>query len=402
MKTRREDEQAKPGALLATVEELEVVVEKLVAGGEGFARWEGIPIFVPRSAPGDHLRVRLIERRPDYGRAEILEILKAGPGRRVAPCGYFGECGGCDLQHIDDELQATLKAAAVRETLVRLGGVSTEVPVEIVFGAAWGYRQRAQLHTQVDDQAAIRVGFHARRGHTLVAVDSCPVLVPELEAQLPRLAERLPSPPPKRLDLLVGDDGALSSAPRGTDLPHGEVEIAVGGLDYQLDARCFFQTHRQLLPDLVRQVVGEWRGSLAYDLFAGVGFFSLPLAALYDRVVAVEGDRTSGRYLQRNARLNRLKGLEYVHSAVESWVPRLPEGVDRVVVDPPRAGLSGKIREFLCQRKPRHLTYASCHPATLARDLRALDRAFVLEHLSLVDLFPQTGHMEVVAQLRGR
>lgn len=396
---RHRDENPRPR--LADLDELELVVEKLIAGGDGFARWNGIPIFVPRSVPGDRLRVRLVERQRDYGRAEIVEILEEGPGRRIAPCAFFGRCGGCDLQHIEDELQAKLKAAAVHETLVRLGGVSSDIPLEIILGSPWGYRQRAQVHSSTDGEQ-VRIGFHPRRGHELVAVDSCPVLVPELEQVLGTLPRRLPTPPPERLDLLVGDAAALSTAPRTETLPHGAVEISVGDFTYALDARCFFQSHRQLLPRLVQEVVGEWRGREAYDLFAGVGFFSLPLAGLYDRVVAVEGDRTSGRYLQRNSRRARTEGLDYVHSAIESWITQLPDRVDRVIVDPPRMGLSGKIKEYLCQRRPRQLTYASCHPATLARDLKGLDRSFKIDSLSLIDLFPQTGHMEVVAQLSSK
>ena len=100
-----------PAAIrLAEVDELVLDIEKLVAGGEGFGRYQGIPIFVPRSAPGDRLRVRVTERRTDYGRGEIVEILEPGPGRRPPPCSHFGSCGGCDLQHLEDEIQTELKA----------------------------------------------------------------------------------------------------------------------------------------------------------------------------------------------------------------------------------------------------------------------------------------------------
>jgi len=389
------------GARLASVEELEVVVEKLIAGGDGLARWHGIPIFVPRSAPGDRLRVRMVERRTDYGRAEILEVLSAGPGRRTPPCPHFGQCGGCDLQHLDDELQPELKARAVYETLARLGGVKAVVPVKIVKGAAWAYRQRAQIHTAGQGKD-LRVGFRARRGSELVVVDSCPILVPELESQLASLANVLPSVPPGRLDLVAGDEGAWSTAPKTPLLPHGEIQITVGELSYDLDARCFFQAHRQLLPDLVRHVVGQWQGDQAYDLYAGVGLFSLPLAQLYGRVVAVEGDSVAGRFLKRNARRSRLEQLHFVHSAVESWIGKLPDRPDRVVVDPPRTGLSRQVCRKLCQLQPHRLTYASCHPATLARDLKILAEVFEIEKIILIDLFPQTGHMEVVAQLVGR
>lgn len=399
--TVQPEESVSAGARLADVDELEVVVEKLIAGGDGLARWQGIPIFIPRSAPGDRLRVRLVERRTDYGRAEILEVLTAGPGRRTPPCPHFGQCGGCDLQHLEDELQSELKAEAVRETLSRLGGVPATAPAELVRGAAWAYRQRVQVHTAGQGED-LRVGFRARRGSELVTVDTCPILVPELEGQLASLAQALPPVPPKRLDMVVGDGGALSTAPQTPLLPQGEVQIKVGELSYELDARCFFQAHHGLLEKLTEHVVGPWRGNQAFDLYAGVGLFSLPLAMHYDQVVAVEGDRVAGRFLKRNARRNRLEHLRFVHSAVESWIEKLPDRSDRVVVDPPRTGLSRQVCGWLSSRRPRRLTYVSCHAATLARDLRHLSEAFEIERLVLIDLFPQTGHMEVVAQLVAR
>jgi 23S rRNA (uracil1939-C5)-methyltransferase len=383
---------------LADVDEIEVEVEKLVAGGHGLARWRGVPIFIPRSAPGDRLRVRIVERRTDYGRAEIVEILAPGEGRRSPPCPHFGTCGGCDLQHLEDALQADLKASAVRETLGRLGRVASSVPTELIRGAAWAYRQRAQVHTTGRDED-VQVGFFSRRGRAVVQVESCPVLVPELESLIPNLVEALPAAPPRRIDLLVGDDGALSSAPRAAGLPHREVSITVGRYRYELDARCFFQAHRELLPRLVEEVVGPWKGRQAFDLYAGVGLFSLPLAGRYDQVLAIEGDGVAGRFLRRNARRERTESLDFEHSAVESWIDRLPADTDRVVVDPPRTGLSRRIREQLARRRPRRLTYVSCHAATLARDLKILSEVFEIEKISMFDLFPQTGHMETVAHL---
>ncbi|HZI64819.1 MAG TPA: class I SAM-dependent RNA methyltransferase [Thermoanaerobaculia bacterium] len=387
-----------PAVRLAELEELEVTVERLVEGGEGLARFEGIPIFVPRSAPGDRARVRLVERRPDYGRAEIVELLTPGPGRRAAPCPYFTRCGGCDLQHLEDELQTRWKARAVVETLERLAGIAPPARLEIVAGEAWAYRLRTQLHVEARGERSA-VGYRARRSHELVAVDRCPILVPELEGWLPQLPELLPAAAPKRLDLTVGGDGALSAAPVVAGLPHGEVAIAVGGSTYAYDARCFFQAHRGLLPALVERAVGELEGGTAFDLYCGVGLFTLPLGRRYQRVVGVEGDATAARYARTNARRNRLPNVEIVSRAVEGWVRELPSGASRVVVDPPRAGLSLTVRRLLLDRLPDRLTYVSCHAATLARDLGELKAAYRLESLALLDLFPQTGHMESVAQL---
>ena len=386
---------------LAALDEVEVVVEKLVAGGDGLARADGIPIFVPRSAPGDRARVRIVERRPDYGRAEIVELLEPGPGRREPPCPYFVDCGGCQLQHLEDALQVRYKAEAVVETLSRVGGVTAPPSLEVVACEAWAYRLRTQLHTGRDAEGRVQVGYFARASNTLVPVRACPILDPALEAHLPVLPERLEGggEVPSRLDLLVGDGGELSAAPLAADLPHGEVPLTVGDFTYRLDARCFFQAHRTLVSRLVASAVGAWEGRGAVDLYAGVGLFSLPLGRRYAAVIAVEADRVSARYARGNAKRHRLPHVTVIPQAVESWVGELPSDLDRVVVDPPRGGLLPPVRKALLLRLPARITYVSCHAATLARDLRELLPRYRLESLALFDLFPQSGHMESVAQL---
>jgi 23S rRNA (uracil1939-C5)-methyltransferase len=428
--SERSPETPPPGVRLADVEQIEVTVEKLVAGGDGLARFAGVPLFVPRSAPGDRLRVRVTDRRPDYGRAEIVEVLAPGPGRRQAPCPYFERCGGCDLQHLEDGLQSRLKAEAVVETLERLGGVRLAAPPEVLTAGHWGYRLRTQLHTRRAADGGVEAGYFGRGSHELVPVAACPILVPELEALLPGLPSRLGGSPPRRLDLAAGgvsgrgarrtagtgaadrgagEPAALTTAPVVEGLPHGEVSLSVelpgpGGhrmerFEYAYDARCFFQAHRDLVARLAAVAVGDWRGEAAYDLYAGVGLFALPLARRYARVTAVEGDAVAARYARRNARSHGLDNLEVEHLALESWIGHLPADADRVVVDPPRGGLGRKLRDALLERLPRRLTYVSCHPATLARDLRHLSAAYRLESLTLFDMFPQSGHMEAVAQL---
>jgi 23S rRNA (uracil1939-C5)-methyltransferase len=175
--------------------------------------------------------------------------------------------------------------------------------------------------------------------------------------------------------------------------------VTVGDFIYGFDARTFFQGHRGLLPRLVEAVVGPWEGESAYDLYAGVGLFALPLARRYGRVVAVEADTNATRYIRNNARRNRISNVDVVAKAVESWLPDLPEGIDRVVVDPPRTGLVNKVRQALLKSRPKRLTYVSCHPAALARDLRILIKDYEIEKVTLFDLFPQTGHMETVVQM---
>lgn len=415
--------QGPRGVRLAGVDEVEVRIEKLVAGGDGFARWQGVSLFVPRSAPGDLLRVRITERRPDYGRGEVIEILEPGPGRREPPCPFFVRCGGCDLQHLEDDLQVELKAAATLETLRRLGGIELPGEPEVIAAEPWAYRLRTQLHVDpsvppagpgsewADESSAPGVGYFERGSHDLVAVDRCPILVPELEELLPVLPRRLAGAgadaeggahrPPRRLDLAAGDGGAVTTAPVVQGLPHGPVTQAVAGLEMAFDARSFFQTHRGLLDRLVEVVLGpqEWGGEAAYDLYCGVGLFALPLARRYRRVVGVEGDRVAVRYARNNARKNAVAGVTIEGVAVESWVAELPAGAERVVVDPPRAGCHPRVVDALLEKAPERLTYVSCHAAALARDLRKLAARYRIQHLALLDLFPQSGHMEAVVQL---
>ncbi|MGH9380298.1 MAG: class I SAM-dependent RNA methyltransferase [Thermoanaerobaculia bacterium] len=386
---------------LAELDELTVTVERLVTGGEGLARFEGIPIFIPRAAPGDRLRVRLVERRPGYGRAEIEEILQPGPGRRDPPCPHFARCGGCDLQHLDDALQVRLKVEAVRETLQRLGGLTWPEKVRVVAGESWAYRMRTSLHTR-PVAGGHEVGYFARRSHDLVVVERCPVLVPELERIVERLGRLIPAEGPRRIDLAAGRAGEWTAAPVVEGLDHGPLEIDVEGNTYTYDARCFFQAHRSLLGELVNAAVGIWEGERAVDLYAGVGLFSIPLARRYAGVHAIEGDRVAVRYARTNARRNAVPNLQAEHRTVERWIDLLPAALDRVLVDPPRTGLTRPVRRALLERPPARLTYVSCDAAILARDLKELARSFAVESLTLLDLFPQTGHMETVVQLAAR
>ncbi len=409
-------------AALAGINRLELTIEKLVLGGDGLARWRGMPVFVPRAAPGDVVEARITERRPSYARAEIEEIKAPGPLRREAPCPFYERCGGCQLQHIEDAEQLGLKVAAAMETLRRLGGIDPAQLAacrfeEPVSERTWGYRLRAQVHVDTNPEESVGVGFRRRRSHDLVVVDRCPVLAPALENELRGLSSLLGDRAaaskklPSRLSLATTGlerDDPVVAAPPVDGLPAGELEIDLLGKRLSYDARCFFQAHGGLLESLLLSAVGPFEGEAAVELYAGVGFFSAGLADRYRSVTAVEAESVAARYARNNLRRNGLRHCRVERSAVESWIdrrrggPGLESGLDRVLVDPPRAGLSRKVRSALLNAAPRRLTYVSCDAATLARDLGDLTRDFDLESISFFDVFPQTAHIETVAQLLRR
>jgi 23S rRNA (uracil1939-C5)-methyltransferase len=245
----------------------------------------------------------------------------------------------------------------------------------------------------------LRAGYFARGSHDLVATRVCPILDARLERELAALPERLRSSeaPPRRVDAAVGD-GEPSFAPPVPGLRQGPLLLAAGGFDFEFDPRTFFQAHRGLLPSLIAEVVGEATGKTAWDLYAGVGLFAIPMRERYGQVVAVESDRIAARYLRRNAA--RSRGIDVRNVSVESFVARAPSALpDRVVVDPPRTGLTREVLARLRRLAPALLTYVSCDPATLARDLRSLGEVFAIEAVTFLDLFPQTAHLETVVQL---
>lgn len=383
---------------------IDVTIERLAAGGDALARHEGMVVFVPLAVPGDRVRVRILERKKGYARGEIVEILEASPARRAAPCPHFGSCGGCTWQHLHYQEQVRWKGELVREALLRIGG--TEWTRELVVESAdeWGWRARVQWKVARRRGSLVpAVGYHARKTHEVVDALQCRVLAPELERELAarrtalRDAERLP----EEIHACVGDDGIVT-------LDDAETTRTVGGLAFRTSARAFFQGNRLLLERLVAAALPETAPRIAWDLYAGAGLFTLPLARLDAKVTAVENDPRALGFLHENLRRHDLAERvtvreEGVAGALRALFAEVlsaeREAPDLVLLDPPRTGAADAVPHLL-QVSPKAIVYVSCDPATLARDLRELLRGgYRLRSVRAFDLFPQTHHVEVVARL---
>jgi 23S rRNA (uracil1939-C5)-methyltransferase len=397
-------------------DELTVRIEKLVYGGNGLARVEGQTVFVPFSAPGDLARVRVVERKKGFLRAELLQVLEPGPGRRRAPCPYYGPCGGCQLQHLTYGAQLEAKAGFVREALNRIGKIDwpNEVPVAAAPERELGYRLRVTAHV-AGPPGRRAFGYFAAQSHEVVDIAACPLLVPELNdawAAARAAAEELATarrpgrrgPVANVVDVeLAAGDGTASVAPPVAGLRSDAVSIDVLGATYRFGPESFFQVNRAMLPELVARATMGDGGSLAVDLYSGVGLFTVPLARAFGRVVAVEVDGASADYAAANARANGVSNAELVTAPVERWLRRpsvRPGDVDLALLDPPRGGLGPAAAGDLARLGPRRIAYVSCDPTTLARDLRVLlDAGYALESVEALDLFPQTFHVESIARL---
>ncbi len=377
---------------------LEVTAEKLAVGGHAVCRHQGMVVFVPFAAPGDRLRVEVTEVDKRFAKGRIQEILQPSPHRRPARCRHFGDCGGCQFQHIDYAEQTAQKGEFVRDALRRIGGIDWQRPIPVHAGPEWGYRSRTALKVWRH-----KLGFHRAFSNETVDAEECPVLVPELERALPAVRAALGRVPrdqePHQIDGACGV-GEPVFAPDLPGMRKDLVEHQVLGFSFLIEPESFFQQNRHLTPDLVQHAIDGLDGGLCYDLYAGVGLFSLPLSRQCGRVVAVEDERRAvllGRVNARNAGADQ---VEYVRLSVEAFLgQRELERPDVVVMDPPRLGAKPAIPGLLALR-PERLVYVSCDPGTLARDLKDLcGGGYRLDAVAAFDMFPQTWHVEAVAKL---
>jgi 23S rRNA (uracil1939-C5)-methyltransferase len=373
---------------LARGQVVDVDVEKLVFGGDGLARFGAQVVFVPLAAPGDRLRIRVTEVGRAFARGAIVEIVAPGPSRRDPRCRHFGECGGCHLQHVAYPAQLDAKAAFVRESLRRIGHIEWTDEIPVRAAAEWAYRTRAELQARRS-----HVGYFRAGTHEIVDVDECPILVPEAEAFVRALRA---DPPRNAVHVAVGDDGNVVTGGAAA------IRQRLAGFDFEFAADSFFQGNRLLADDLVREAVGNAAGGLAIDLFAGAGLFSLPLSRGFREVVAVESRRAASRRAEANAARGAVTNVRFVAESVETWLVRpLPAPPDLVLLDPPRTGAGPGVVDGIAALGARDVTYVSCDPATLARDLSLLvARGYRLVSVVALDLFPQTYHVETVAKLR--
>jgi 23S rRNA (uracil1939-C5)-methyltransferase len=417
-----------------------VHIEKPIYGGAFLARIEGKAVFVPLALPGEQARVRIVDDKRGYATAEVEEIVTASEQRVAPACTHFGACGGCQYQHAQYATQLTAKREILRETLER-GGVCAPEDIAGLAGEPWAYRNRIRLAFDANGNA----GYRGRRSHAVVPIAECPIAAPLLVRAGLAAAEILRGLPAAlrvseislfcdatetallaSLTLADGkkgrlDDFAQALAAKIPELqgveflaesgkgqaPHNiaqwganSLAYRAAGIDYRVDQGAFFQVNRWLVDALVERVTAHARGALAWDLFSGVGLFARQLARSFSRVIAVESAPASIAALAHNLRETNASPIQ---TTTLDFLRRGGSGdrPDLIVVDPPRTGLGPETTALLAEVSAPEIVYVSCDPATLARDLRALlQTGYVIDQITLVDLFPQTFHLETVVRLR--
>jgi len=372
---------------LKTGDKISLTIHDLAFGGEGVGRIDDFVVFVPFVIVGETVEVEITEVKKNFARAKLLRVVMPSPERVAPECRYFGACGGCQYQHIAYATQLRLKHKQISDLFERVGRIPADKIAPVIPSPQpYGYRNRIMIRSQWNGPAKkLVIGFIRMDNNFVEDIEECKIAELAISEQIKNVRA---NPPPKGGIKIV-----LRIPPENWDVPPDS----------------FFQNNFFLLPELVETVRGFLRDGGAkhlVDLYCGVGFFGIELADLVESFVGVEYDQMAINSARKNAAARKISNGEFISATVEEVLPTLlqkfsPEKTS-VILDPPRKGCLPETLRLLRETRPAQVIYVSCHPATMTRDLNILcaDGVFELARVQPLDMFPQTQHVECVADLR--
>ncbi|MFZ0446731.1 MAG: 23S rRNA (uracil(1939)-C(5))-methyltransferase RlmD [Bacillus sp. (in: firmicutes)] len=443
-------------------EYIEVIFEDLTHDGAGVAKVEGYPLFVPNGLPGEKAKIKVIKVNKGYGFGRLMEITEDSPYRVEPECPIYKECGGCQLQHMSYEGQLKAKEKQVSDVLQRIGKLEN-VKVHPVIGMEnpWRYRNKAQVPIG-ENEGGLIGGFYQQRSHQIIDMKACIIqqekndevvkvvkeicningvraydeqkhkgelrhimaryglksgevmvvlvtrtneltgkkkIIEEIVKRIPGVKSIVQNINSKKTNVIFGDE---------TKVLWGEEVIydSIGDIKFAISARSFYQVNPEqtkVLYDKALEYADLTGEENVIDAYCGIGTISLFLAKKARKVYGVEIVPEAIEDAKKNAELNGISNVEFAVGEAETVIPEWNENgvvADVLVVDPPRKGCDDKLLQTIINMKPKKVVYVSCNPATLARDLRVLeDGGYQTVEVQPVDMFPQTMHVECVAQL---
>jgi 23S rRNA (uracil1939-C5)-methyltransferase len=428
---------------------VQLKIEKLVYGGDGLSRLPaaehgaGKTVFVPFTIDGEQIEGQVVEQKAGFARARLDRVIAPSPDRIEPSCPYFLRCGGCHYQHANYARQLKIKSAILLETLKRTAKIELPGELQVHRSPEWNYRNRTRLKLQ--DTPEFALGYYKFRSHEFLPIEQCPISSLLINRAIEEIwaAGRSRSIPAeiREIELFIdhADEHLLVEAYCGPRTPKTAAQAIAGivgkvlpnaigvtvfeqppanqviepkplagfgesalvyetkSASYRVSAGAFFQVNRFLIDKLIALVTDGISGKLALDLYAGVGLFSTVLARSFAQGIAVESSQTSLADLRHNAPPE----VKAVLATTEQYLGQA-SGLrpDLIVVDPPRAGLGEAVVRSLAKLEAPKITYVSCDPSTLARDLRLMNNlGYRIEEAHLIDLFPETFHIESVFKL---
>ena len=388
---------------------LDVTIDRIVGDGKGIGFADGKTVFVSRTAPGEHLRVRVIRETKNVVHAVPDKIYTASPMRITPEVEYEERAGVYDFIHIGYQDQLKLKVGMIEDALRRIAKLESVPEIEIVPSPdQFGYRSRAEFQVSAENSL---VGYYAENSKTIVDIKRCPLCTDTVNLLLQTLRDDVEAglvPAAAREYRAVATEFGTALEPTTTNRS-GMLQQKVGEFEYRFTAESFFQANIPVAAELVKGVMqiatqAKAENGYALDLYAGVGLFSLPLAKLFKRIIAVESHKPALGWLKDNLKHGGFTRSKEIGVPVEHWVNGDVSRYGKValmVFDPPRTGAVNRAIQGMIKIAPAHIAAVSCDPATFARDVRGLlDGGYELLSVKAYDMFPQTHHVEMLAHLK--
>jgi 23S rRNA (uracil1939-C5)-methyltransferase len=368
-----------------------VTIEKMAVGGSAVARIavadKSVVVFIPYGAPKDELKIKISAVEKNFLTGEIIEIIKAGSGRRDAACEYFGQCGGCLWQHLDETEQITQKELILKDLFKKfLPTVKYDLLPTVSTPEKLGYRNRIQLK-----QLSQKIGYFKRESHDIVEINNCLISETAIQNYIPTFKTKLrPTEKLKKFEIKINQTGGVEHYPVGE---FGE------GLAFSQVNRFVNQKLVQTVVDLVLQK----NPSHVTELYAGAGNFTFSVAEALPKSIiqAVElSSQLTKTAVDRIKAEKKHKQITFFTTKAETFCKMSADmSTDFVLLDPPRSGCDSEVISVLADKNPKTILYISCHPVNLVRDLKNLAEKYKIQHLQIFDMFPQTDHFETVCLL---
>ena len=421
----------------------DILVETLDHQGRGIVTIQNNPLFIEGALIGERLDIEVVENKKRFSKGVIKKIVAASSLRVDPLCSHYLECGGCHLQHCNNETQRQIKETGLINLFKRFAKQNLVGLEDAIFDSEWAYRRTARFGLQFNKKTkTIEMGFRKKGTNELISQSSCPVLLPELEKLITPLKALLNTLQTKmnlgHVELISSDQGVIVLLRHLQKLTHedrllveafsekhdlsfyiqlnnnelsciyGETnftyQLAEWNCVFNFSANDFLQVNEKINQKMVSQAL-NWlqleKEDHVLDLFCGLGNFTLPMARTVKKVVGIEGVQHMVDRATLNAQLNNIENAFFHQADLSSdkimkadW---FASSFNKILLDPARAGAYASM-PFIIKLKPTHIVYVSCDPVTLARDSQQLfDAGYHLERLGLLDMFPQTGHMESMA-----
>ncbi len=413
---------------------MELVIEGISHNGEGVARYKGKVIFIPRAIPGETVKVDIVEEKKKYSRAVLRKVIKPSPDRTQAKCPYYNRCGGCSYQHISYKQQLLLKKDITREAVNRIGKIEAMVLDTIGMQEPWNYRNKVLWHLN-DRPDGKKMGFYHYRSKQLIEIDHCPLLLSTLNQRSVLIKEMLQGIHLEENSAVMlrqskdshqvilefincfADNKIVNKLSQEIDTiyekRHGKTRLLAGkGVIKEKAGKCYFivgaddffqinPTQSELMIHVVTEYLKITKQNKVLDAYCGTGMFALNVADKVLSVLGIDANASAIKNARKNAELNGIKNCQFISGLCESILPNLKNNFDRVIIDPPRAGLKPEVINALIGNSAELMVYVSCNPATLSRDLKQfiLNKYKVLT-VQPIDVFPQTGHIENIVTLQ--